>query len=196
MNFNNAVFEAAYGTAEQLPPSDLPEICFSGRSNVGKSSLINKVLGRKSLARVSSTPGKTVTVNFYRADNVRLVDLPGYGYAKVDFAEKTRWSELMEHYFNSNRDIKLVMQLIDMRRPATDFDVSMLEFMRGAGIAYTLVLTKSDKLNKTEYTQRLEAIRRELGTLAVGVEIIPFSALKGTGTQEVREAAERACGKN
>lgn len=196
MNFNNAVFEAAYGTAEQLPASDLPEICFSGRSNVGKSSLINRVLGRKALARVSSTPGKTVTVNFYRADNVRLVDLPGYGYAKVNFAEKTRWSELMEHYFNSNRDIRLVMQLIDMRRPATEFDISMLEFMRNAGIAYALVLTKSDKLNKTDYTRRLESIRQELGTLADGVDIIPFSALKGTGTEEVREAAEKAYGKN
>ena len=100
MNLNNAVFEAAFGTANQLPPSDLPEYCFSGRSNVGKSSLINKILGRKSIARVSSTPGKTITVNFYKVDNIRLVDLPGYGYAKVNYAEKERWSDLMETYFN------------------------------------------------------------------------------------------------
>jgi len=115
MNFNNAQFEKAYGTFAQLDESDLPEICFSGRSNVGKSSLINKVLGRKSIARVSSKPGKTVTINFYKVDNVRLVDLPGYGYAKVPFKEKDRWSDLMEGYFGSQRNIKMVFQLIDMR---------------------------------------------------------------------------------
>ena len=129
MNFNNASFEKAFGTAEQLDISDLPEICFSGRSNVGKSSLINKVLSRKSIARVSSKPGKTVTVNFYKVDNIRLVDLPGYGYAKVPFSERTRWSDLMESYFGSGRNIKMVFQLIDMRHPATDFDISMLEFL-------------------------------------------------------------------
>ena len=129
MNFNNAQFEKAYGTFSQLEASDLPEICFSGRSNVGKSSLINKVLGRKSIARVSSKPGKTVTINFYRVDSVRLVDLPGYGYAKVPFSEKSRWSDLMEGYFGSGRNIKTVFQLIDMRHPATAFDFSMLEYM-------------------------------------------------------------------
>ncbi len=192
MNFNNAIFEAAFGTLPQLPPSDLPEICFSGRSNVGKSSLINRILGRKALARVSSTPGKTVTVNFYRFDDFRLVDLPGYGYAKVDYKEKERWSELMEGYFNTDRNIKLVMQLVDMRRPATEFDVSMLRFLKDADIPYAVVLTKSDKLNKTEFAKRLEGVRTELGELADGIDIIPFSALKGSGTEEVRAAAERA----
>ena len=119
MNYNLAYFEKAFGTAEQLTQSDLPEICFSGRSNVGKSSLINKITGRKSLARVSGEPGKTVTINFYNVKECRLVDLPGYGYAKVPFAEKTRWSSLMEGYFNSGRNIKIVFQLIDMRHPPT-----------------------------------------------------------------------------
>ncbi len=192
MNFNNAIFEAAYGTLGQLPESDLPEICFSGRSNVGKSSLINKILGRKALARVSSTPGKTITVNFYRFDGFRLVDLPGYGYAKVDYKEKERWSELMEGYFNSGRNIRLVMQLVDIRRPATEFDTSMLQFLKSAGLPYAVVLTKSDKLNKTEFAKRLAAVKTELGKLAEGVDIIPFSALKGSGTEEVRAAAERA----
>lgn len=187
MNFNNANFEKAYGTFAQLEESTLPEICFLGRSNVGKSSLINKVLGRKSIARVSSKPGKTVTVNFYRVDNVRLVDLPGYGYAKVPFAERTRWSDLMEGYFGSGRNIKTVFQLVDMRHPATEFDISMLEYMKTMGYNYTIVLTKADKLNKSETEKRLELIRQELGEYAENIEIIPFSALKGQGVERIRE---------
>lgn len=187
MNFNNASFEKAFGTAEQLDISDLPEICFSGRSNVGKSSLINKVLSRKSIARVSSKPGKTVTVNFYKVDNIRLVDLPGYGYAKVPFSERTRWSDLMESYFGSGRNIKMVFQLIDMRHPATDFDISMLEFLSHYEIPYTVVLTKSDKLNKSETEKRLSLIWEELGDLAEDIQIIPFSAQNGQGVERIRE---------
>lgn len=190
MNFNNASFEKAFGTAEQLDISNLPEICFSGRSNVGKSSLINKILNRKSIARVSSKPGKTVTINFYKVDTVRLVDLPGYGYAKVPFSERTRWSDLMESYFGSGRNIKMVFQLIDMRHPATDFDISMLEFLRHYEMPYTVVLTKSDKLNKGETEERLKLIREELGDLGENVEIIPFSATKGNGAERIREIIE------
>ena len=190
MNYNNAVIEKAYATPEQLEASDLPEFCFCGRSNVGKSSLINRVLGRKSIARVSSKPGKTITINFYRVDGLRLVDLPGYGYAKVPFAEKSRWSELMEHYFRSGRDIRMVFQLIDMRHPATDFDISMLEFLRHMNIPYTVILTKSDKLNKTETEKRLSLIRQELGALADGIDIIPFSSLRGTDGEIIRQIVE------
>jgi len=187
MNFNNAQFEKAYGTFAQLDESDLPEICFSGRSNVGKSSLINKVLGRKSIARVSSKPGKTVTINFYKVDNVRLVDLPGYGYAKVPFKEKDRWSDLMEGYFGSQRNIKMVFQLIDMRHPATEFDVTMLEYLNAMGYPFTVVLTKSDKLNKTQTNERMEQILIELGDLAENIRIIPFSAQNGQGVDSLRE---------
>ena len=190
MNFNTAQFEKAYGTFSQLEASDLPEICFSGRSNVGKSSLINKVLGRKSIARVSSKPGKTVTINFYRVDSVRLVDLPGYGYAKVPFSEKSRWSDLMEGYFGSGRNIKTVFQLIDMRHPATAFDISMLEYMKAMGIKYTVVLTKSDKLNKAETAERLRLIVEELGEYAEDIQIIPFSAQNGQGVEALREIIE------
>lgn len=190
MNFNNANFEKAFGTFEQLDKSCLPEICFSGRSNVGKSSLINKVLNRKSIARVSSKPGKTVTINFYRVDNIRLVDLPGYGYAKVPFSEKTRWSDLMEGYFGSGRNIKRVFQLIDMRHPATEFDISMLGFLSHYEIPYTVVLTKADKLNKTETEERLTLIREELGVLSEGIEIIPFSAQKNFGVEQLRTVIE------
>lgn len=192
MNYNNAIFEKSFGTAEQLEASDLPEICFCGRSNVGKSSLINRVLGRKSIARVSSKPGKTVTVNFYRVGDFRLVDLPGYGYAKVPFSEKSRWADLMEGYFQSGRNIKMAFQLIDMRHPATEFDISMLDFMSQVGIPYTVVLTKSDKLNKTETQNRLSLIREELGEFAENTEIIPFSAQNNDGVESLRTVIENS----
>lgn len=192
MNWNNVQFEAAFGTLEQLSESTLPEICFSGRSNVGKSSLINKLLNRKSIARVSSTPGKTVTVNFYRLPEARLVDLPGYGYAKVADSERERWAELMEGYFRSGRDIRLCLQLVDMRHKITDFDISMLEFLKHFGIPYAVVLTKCDKLNKSEFAARLSAVKEEMGDLGDGVTVIPFSALKGTSADEIRNTIEKS----
>lgn len=188
MNWNNVNFEAAFGTLNQLIPSDIPEICFSGRSNVGKSSLINKILNRKSIARVSSTPGKTVTINFYKLDTIRLVDLPGYGYAKVNDAEKERWADLMEGYFRQGRNIKLVFQLVDMRRGATEFDMSMIEFMRYMELPFAVVLTKCDKLNKTEFNNALAQIKEQLGEVIGDSPIIPFSALKNIGTEDVRAA--------
>ncbi|MBR7132692.1 MAG: YihA family ribosome biogenesis GTP-binding protein [Clostridia bacterium] len=187
MNFNNAQFEKSFGAFFQLKASDLPEICFSGRSNVGKSSLINKILGRKSIARVSSKPGKTVTINFYKVDGVRLVDLPGYGYAKVSYSEKERWAELVEGYFGSGRDIKMVFQLIDMRHPATDYDISMLEFLQHNKIPYTVILTKADKLNKTETANRLELIKSELSAFLAHTRIIPFSIQNSECAEKVRE---------
>ncbi len=190
MNLSTAFFEKAFGTFEQLTVSDLPEFCFSGRSNVGKSSLINKLTNRKSLARVSGKPGKTVTINFYRADGIRIVDLPGYGYAKVPFAERTRWSDLMEGYFKSGRNIKCVFALIDMRHPATDFDISMLDFMQQMDIPYHIVLTKCDKLNKTEYAERLSSVEEELYGFIDGAEIIPFSAQTGEGADKLKKIIE------
>lgn len=192
MNYNNAQFEKAFAKFSQLEFSDLPEICFCGRSNVGKSSLINKILGRKSIARVSSKPGKTITINFYKVDNFRLVDLPGYGYAKVSFSERERWSDLMEGYFKSNRNIKMAFQLIDMRHPATDFDLSMLSFLSEMNIPYTVVLTKSDKLNKTETENRLKLIFEELGDYAVNTKIIPFSVNNGEDANILRDIIEKA----
>ncbi len=187
MNFNNAEFEKAFATFSQLEESNIPEICFCGRSNVGKSSLINKILGRKSIARVSSKPGKTITINFYKVDKIRLVDLPGYGYARVNFAEKQRWSELMEGYFKSQRNIKMAFQLIDMRHPATEFDLSMLLFLSQMEIPYTVVLTKADKLNKTETEKRLKLIYEELGEYAHNTQIIPFSVQNSSGAEKLRE---------
>ncbi len=130
MNYNNVVFETSFGKeTSQLTQSDLVEIAFAGRSNVGKSSLINKISNRRNLARVSAVPGKTATINFFRLENVRFADLPGYGYAKVAQAEKQRWSDLIETYFNSDRRIELVFQLIDMRHPPTKDDLMMVDFL-------------------------------------------------------------------
>lgn len=190
MNYNKAVYEKSFGTAEQLTVSDLPEYCFSGRSNVGKSSLINKIVNRKSLARVSASPGKTVTINFYKIDTIRLVDLPGYGYAKVPFGERTRWSDLMESYFRTGRNIKMVFQLIDMRHPPTDFDISMLDFMYQMQIPYCVVLTKCDKLNKTQFNERMAMISDELGDLGEGIKIIPCSATNGQGISDIKTILE------
>ncbi len=191
MNINGAVFEAAFGLKSQLPESDLPEVCFSGRSNVGKSSLINKVLGRKSLARVSATPGKTVTVNFYKADSLRLVDLPGYGYAKIIDAEKQRFAELLEHYFASGRNIKLCLQLVDGRRAPTAQDIQMIEYMVHYNLPFCVVMTKCDKLNKTEFAKSLAETEKILSRYG-DIKIIPFSALKNMGVEDVRSVIEQA----
>ncbi len=190
MRFDKVKYEASYGTSQQLPESDAVEIAFAGRSNVGKSSMLNKVLNRKNLARVSSVPGKTVTVNFFDCDGVKLVDLPGYGYAKVNFNEKKRWADLMEGYFNSGRNIRLVVQLTDMRHPVTKDDLDMMRFMQAAGFEFIVVMTKSDKLNKTERTKRLEAIKEELAEFG-DIEAIPFSAQNGEGADKIREAIEK-----
>ena len=191
MNFNSFDFEASYGTSAQLPASDLPEIAFAGRSNVGKSSLLNKVLNRKSLARVSSVPGKTVTINFFKGDGIRLVDLPGYGYAKVSRSEKDRWAELMEGYFKSQRNIKLVVQLVDMRHKPTKDDLTMINFLVETGCPFIIAMTKSDKLNKGEYKAQLEALSREFENLG-DIKLIPFSALNGEGTDEIRKIIEQS----
>lgn len=194
MRFDKVKYEASYGTAQQLPASEHIEIAFAGRSNVGKSSMLNKILNRKNLARVSSVPGKTVTVNFFDCDGIKLVDLPGYGYAKVNFNEKKRWADLMEGYFTSDRNIRLVVQLTDMRHPVTKDDLDMMRFMQSAGYDFIVVMTKSDKLNKTERTKRMEDIHTELAEFG-DVKIIPFSASNGEGADEICKAIEAAAEK-
>ena len=191
MRFDKIEFTAAYGTSKQLPPSKEAEIVFSGRSNVGKSSLINKLFNRKNLARVSSVPGKTITVNFFKGDGVYFVDLPGYGYAKRDQGERKRWAELMEGYFHSDRNIALVIQLVDMRHSPTEDDMMMLNFLRECKIPFVIALTKCDKLNKTETEKRREALEEELKDYA-DITRIEFSAVKGTGVEQVKAAVEAA----
>ena len=190
MNFQKLEYTASYGTFAQLPKSNLPEIAFSGRSNVGKSSLINKVFTKKALARVSSRPGKTVTINFYEADGAWMVDLPGYGYAKTSNQEKKRWAELMEGYFHSDRNIPLVVQLLDMRHKPTADDVTMLSFLQQTGYDFVVALTKSDKLNKTEYKSCLAQMQEALPFLSAD-KIIPFSAKNGDGVDALRKSIEQ-----
>jgi GTP-binding protein len=183
----NVEFTYSAGLSSQLRPDDRPDIVFSGRSNVGKSSLINKLCNRKSLARVSSKPGKTATINFFDGGTFNLVDLPGYGYAKVSKVEKLRWAELVEGYFAAGRDIALVVQIIDMRHKPSADDMNMVNFLYDSGIPFIIVMTKSDKLNKSEYAAQLEQMTA-LFKGYEGVELYPFSALKGDGAQPIDDA--------
>ncbi len=185
MNFNNAKFKAAYGTFKQLPPPENIEIAFSGRSNVGKSSLINKIFNRKNLARVSATPGKTATINFYELENIYIVDLPGYGYAKVGKSDKKRWNDLIGGYLSAERELALVFQLVDFRHPPSADDITMINALIDGEIPFVIVLTKADKLSKKQRSERREALKSEL-PCAEELTIIEFSAETGEGADELR----------
>ena len=185
MNYHNVKFKAAYGTSSQLPVSTLPEVSFAGRSNVGKSALLNKLLYRKSLAKVSSTPGKTATINFYDVDGYDFVDLPGYGFAKVAKSEKHRWSELIEGYFNQERIFALVVSLIDIRHEASALDLNMIEFLRESGLPFMVVLTKADKLSKQQCMKQTAMLRKQL-QLDKDIPMLAVSSESGTGINELR----------
>ena len=189
MNYNHAVFEAAYGTSKQLPKENNIEFAFAGHSNVGKSSLLNAIFGRKALAKVSSQPGKTATVNFYDIDGVKYVDLPGYGYAKVSLNDKKRWADLVEGYLMSDRDIRLVVQLVDSRHEPTKDDVQMIDFMIDNEMPFVIALTKADKLNKTERRKREEAFMSEI-PCADQITMIWTSTVTGEGISELKEIFE------
>lgn len=189
MNYNNAQFYTSYGSFKQIPPSERTEIAFSGRSNVGKSSLINKIFNRKSLATVSAVPGKTATINFYSLENLYFVDLPGYGYAKVSKSEKERWGELIEGYLHDDRELALVFQLIDFRHPPTADDIMMVNFLIDSEIPFVVVLTKADKLSKKQREERRASLLNEL-PCAEDITIIEFSAQTGEGRDEIRSIIE------
>ncbi len=191
LNTQNVNLKMTAGFASQFPKDPLPQIALSGRSNVGKSSLINTLLGRKSLARVSATPGKTITVNFYEVDKkLFLVDLPGYGFAARNHENRKQWSALTDGYFTKNPNIDLVrgvVQLVDSRAGITLDDAMMLEWMNSVDLPYVVVITKIDKLNKTERAACIEKITAD-ALIAEGTPIIPFSSLKGEGKQELWHA--------
>ncbi len=188
INPNNAKISLSAGTLKQFPREAKPQIALSGRSNVGKSSLINTMLGRKSLARVSSAPGKTITVNFYDIDSkIYLVDLPGYGYAKRSKESKRVWSTLTEEYFTKNPSgdcIKLVIQLIDIRTGPTDDDILMINWLIDHGVEFTVVATKTDKLSRQQLKAALEELDKSYFA-GTGIEILPFSSVSGVGKEQL-----------
>lgn len=186
-----AVFEVSAYTPGQLPASDKPEVVFSGKSNVGKSSMINRLLSRKGLARVSSAPGKTASVNFYDCGLFRLVDLPGYGYAKVSKGEKEHWSELVEGFFGGRRNIALVVQLVDARREPSEGDRQMLDYLSQTGLEFFAALTKTDKLKPTELSKRRDEVPRELEFC--GARAIFTSAENAMGIDEIKNEIVKAC---
>lgn len=192
MDLNNIEFKGAYGTSAQIPTSKLPEVSFVGRSNVGKSSLINKLLNRKQLARVSQMPGKTSTINFFGNDAIDLVDLPGYGYAKVAKSELGRWSEMINGYFDQYRFYALVVSLIDIRHPASKLDEQMIEFLKACELPFVIALTKADKVSKNQANKRIAALRKQLD-LGPEVEMILTSSEKGTGMDALRKTIQAAC---
>ena len=179
------------GFASQFPTDPIVQVALSGRSNVGKSSLINTLLGRKSLARVSATPGKTITVNFYEVDKkLFLVDLPGYGFAARSKDSQGAWQSLTDGYFTKNKNIDLVrgvVQLIDSRAGITRDDAMMIEYMNSVEMPYIIAITKIDKLNKTDRAAIIEKITND-ELIAPNTPIIPFSSLKGEGKVELWRA--------
>ena len=185
MKFNSAYYIASYGTKAQLKPSEYPEITFAGRSNVGKSSLMNKLFDRKNLVRVSSKPGKTTLINFFRVENIDFVDLPGYGYAKVAKSEQERWSELIEGYFNQERNFALVVSLIDIRHEPSKLDTSMVAYLQKSHLPYVIALTKADKLSNMQRQKQQAIIKRSLG-IQDDSKFIITSAEKGIGIDELR----------
>ncbi|MBR3934653.1 MAG: YihA family ribosome biogenesis GTP-binding protein [Clostridia bacterium] len=184
MNIHNVNLTISAVKPNQYPKTSFPDLAFAGRSNVGKSSLINKLLNRKSLARVSAKPGKTATINFYNIDDcLNFVDLPGYGFAKVSKEEKRKWGAMIETYLNTRETLSQVILLVDSRHKPTDDDVMMLSFIRQVCKRAVVVATKFDKLKPS---QRDEALKTVITTLNLEGDdiIIPFSAVKGTGVEE------------
>ena len=184
MNFQKVDFLISAASPQQFPKDRLPEIAFAGKSNVGKSSVINRILQRKNFARVGDKPGKTIHVNYFTIDSkCYFVDLPGYGFAKVSEKEKARWSKLMEDYFAAGR-IDLGVLIVDYRHPPTNNDITMADWFIQSGGPFVVVANKMDKLKKSELEPNLKTIREDLG-LPEHVPVIPFSAEKGDGRDEL-----------
>lgn len=199
LNYQTVQFSAAYGTQGQLPESILPEISFVGRSNVGKSSLMNKIFGRKGLVKVSSTPGKTTTINFFKVDNkttgaqgAMFVDLPGYGYAQVAKSEKGRWSQLIESYFLQDRRFALVVSLIDIRHDASKLDLEMLAFLQKHELPYMVVFTKADKLSRAQQQKQIAALCKQLASVGADPIVLACSSENGQGIDDLRALIEDA----
>ena len=191
INYQKAKFIASYGNAAKIPESTCPEVCFVGRSNVGKSSIMNKLFNRKNLVKVSSTPGKTSNVNFFEADGVHFVDLPGYGFAQRSKSERDRWASLIFDFLNMERSFNLLVSLVDIRHDPSKLDHQMIEFLQEGGYPFVVALTKADKLSRNQQAKQLAAIRKQLNVPAE--DIIVTSSQTGAGIDELKARIEAAC---
>lgn len=190
MIIKNVALETVCGITSVLPNNQSPEVAFAGKSNVGKSSLINGLMNRKSLARTSAQPGKTQTINFYNINNaLYLVDLPGYGYAKVSQAEKEQWGKLIERYLHGSSQLKAVFLLIDIRHMPSDNDRTMYEWILGNGFEPIIIATKLDKLKRSQVAKHVKQVKTGLN-VRPGTRIIPFSAETKQGREEIWEVIE------
>ena len=191
MKIKNVALETVCGVTSKLPENKFPEVAFAGKSNVGKSSLINALMQRKALARTSAQPGKTQTINFYNVnDEIYFVDLPGYGYAKVSQTEKEKWGKMIEKYLHTSKQLKAVFLLIDIRHEPSANDVNMYEWMKFQGFAPIVIATKSDKINRSQLPKQLKAVRTGLKMDKDGI-LIPFSAETKAGRDEIYEIIDR-----
>lgn len=191
LRYDQAHFEASYGNASSIPEPAMPEVAFAGRSNVGKSSLLNKLVGRKALAKVSGTPGRTANINFFEVDGIYLVDLPGYGFAKVSKAEQRRWAQLISDYFAQERSFNLVVALVDIRHDAQRLDVQMLDFLRESELPFVVALTKADKLSRAKQERQRSRLTTQFGLDRD--QVIVTSAQTGQGIDALKRRIEDAC---
>lgn len=193
MNIHNAALTISAVSPKQYPETTFPDIAFAGRSNVGKSSFINKLLNRKSLARTSSKPGKTATINFYNIDNtINFVDLPGYGYAQVSKEEKSKWGKMIDTYLSVRENLKITALLVDARHKPTKDDITMADWIRERHGYLLIFATKCDKIPKTKLNDHLDEIYYTLN-LTDGDILIPFSAETGLGVEDAWEAIKEIC---
>lgn len=182
--------EVVCGVTSKLPVTELPEVAFAGKSNVGKSSLINGLMNRKSLARTSAQPGKTQTINYYNINNAMyLVDLPGYGYAKVSVKEKEKWGQMIENYLHSSQQLRAVFLLIDIRHDPSANDKMMYDWIVSQGYYPIIIATKLDKIKRSQKDKQIKAVRNGLG-LVPGTAVIPFSSVTKQGKDEIWELIE------
>ena len=191
VNYQLARFKASYGTIAQLPEPTQPEVSVAGRSNVGKSSLLNKLFGRKNLVKVSSTPGKTCNINFFDVDGITFVDLPGYGFAKVSKAEKERWANLISGYFEQERSFNLVISLVDIRHEAQKLDLQMIGFLQEAELPYIVALTKADKIGRSKQNQQAALLSKQLNVPRE--QMVITSSATGQGIDELKRRIAEAC---
>ncbi len=190
MVIKNVSLETVCGVTSKMPDNPYCEVAFAGKSNVGKSSLINALMNRKSLARTSSQPGKTQTINFYNInDEMYLVDLPGYGYAKASEAQKEKWGEMVERYLHSSKQLKAVFLLVDIRHDPSANDKNMYEWMLYQGFSPIIIATKQDKIKRSQLAKQLKAIKDGLGAKP-GTQILPFSSETKQGREEIWELIE------